>query len=130
MFSASITTGSPPGEALGDAGAEPDGLGSPLGEAGAEPLGDTLGIGVADGAGAYAHPGAGAEHALNARAATTAGRSRTDRIRAEDLRVARMTAVGCARRCYRVRQPRVGGVPRDQDPTSTIVRIARRGYRD
>jgi hypothetical protein len=133
MFTASIsitTPESPDGLADAEAGGDPDGLGDALGDAGAEPLGsaeplgDTLGIGVADGAGAYVQPGAGAEHALSVRAARTTDRKRSERIGAGDLRVGADGRGRVFRRCYRVGGRPVGMVPATQEGAGTIVRIA------
>src|SRR6266487_2967177 len=74
----------PPADAL--AAADTDGAADPLGGA-ADPLASTLGIGVAEGAGAYVQPGFGLVHATRARTAKAARTGRRVCIGLGDLSV-------------------------------------------
>jgi hypothetical protein len=93
MFWAEISRTSPvPPDALADADADSDGSTEADADAEAEalppadPLGDTLGSGVAEGAGAYVQPGLADVHAAASRSRTaTTDRERRLRIGWDDL---------------------------------------------
>src|SRR5690349_12051306 len=120
MFSAPILRTSPPpppeAEAEADADADSDGALEAEADADAlapaEPLGETLGSGVAEGAGAYVQPGAAeVQAAATTRNAAMTDRERTLRIGSGDLITwARMTAVGCSGQML----PRRRGTSADQ----------------
>ncbi len=141
MFWAAIssTSPAPPPDAEADAEADADSDGAVDADAEAEalapaePLAETLGSGVADGAGAYVQPGlAEVQAAATRRSAATTDRERTLRIGSGDLIAwARMTAIGVSRKML----PRRRGSGADQyQGTSTsprtIVRIVPGPYRD
>src|SRR5689334_5436759 len=115
MFSASTSRTAPPPEAGADALAGADAGADAEADAGAEPLGaaeplaSTLGIGVADGAGAYVQPGFALVHAATTRTAAIATTGRR-------LRMGSGYLVGCAQgrdrtriRCCGANLPRRGG---------------------